>query len=217
MKSGEARNSSIAIADKPDTVDSKECADDTSFQVDEKVTSVNGPTPDEPPIAKADEAPVMPLPPPAKPEKHDPQGKSVHANDDDDDDFSLSDLDPPVFAPRTREHKELRLDRMNHTTQEDRWEIMCRPKKAPAGGVIATTSPPESRRASRVSPELERSLLERTRFELLAGNDYWMCTTCAIGVPSLSLPCGSCRQYISFVPLTIPEFDGESLLYWCLS
>lgn len=217
MKSGEARNSSIAIADKPDTVDSKECADDTSFQVDEKVTSVNGPTPDEPPIAKADEAPAMPLPPPAKPEKHDPQGKSVHANDDDDDDFSLSDLDPPVFAPRTREHKELRLDRMNHTTQEDRWEIMCRPKKAPAGGVIATTSPPESKRASRVSPEFERSLLERTRFELLAGNDYWMCTTCAIGVPSLSLPCGSCRQYISFVPLTIPEFDGESLLYWCLS
>ena len=167
-------------------------------------------------MTKVDDSktPTKPLPPPTKPhtssEKRDPQ-RDLDAKDDDD--FSLSDLDPPVFAPRTREHKELRLDRVNHTTYEDRWEIMRRPKKAAAAGVVATAPPPESERVSRVSPELERSLLERTRFELLSGNDYWMCTTCAIGVPSLSLPCGSCRQYISFVPLTIPEFDGESLLF----
>lgn len=196
MKSGEAEENNIEIADEPDTVDSKARADDTSCQIDEKATGGKGPTPstpDETPTAKADGSgkPILPLPPPTKPhmslEKQVPQRKLVDAKDDDDD-FSLSDLDPPVFAPRTREHKELRLDRMNHTTQEDRWEIMCRPKKPAAAGAVATSSPPEPERVSRVSPELERSLLERTRFELLAGNDYWMCTTCALGVPSLSLP-----------------------------
>ena len=54
---------------------------------------------------------------------------------------------------------------------------------------------------------LEMALLERTRYELLNGHDFWICTTCGIGVPSLTSPCGGCGQMISFVPLEIGEFE----------
>ena len=51
------------------------------------------------------------------------------------------------------------------------------------------------------------ALFERTRHELLNGRDFWMCTTCGIGVPSLTMPCGKCNKYISFVPLEVREFE----------
>ena len=51
------------------------------------------------------------------------------------------------------------------------------------------------------------ALLERTRYELLNGRDFWMCTNCAVGVPSLTMPCGKCHKKITFVPLEIEEFE----------
>ena len=53
----------------------------------------------------------------------------------------------------------------------------------------------------------ETALLERTRYELLNGRDFWMCTNCAVGVPSLTMPCGKCHKKITFVPLEIEEFE----------
>ena len=53
----------------------------------------------------------------------------------------------------------------------------------------------------------ETVLLERTRFELLNGRDFWMCTVCAIEMPSLTAPCGGCRKMIPFVPLEVGEFE----------
>ena len=50
-------------------------------------------------------------------------------------------------------------------------------------------------------------LLERTRFELLNGRDFWICTVCEIAMPSLTAPCGGCQKMISFVPLEIGEFE----------
>ena len=38
-------------------------------------------------------------------------------------------------------------------------------------------------------------------------NDFWICTRCVIGVPSLLMPCGRCHSNISFIPLTMPEFE----------
>lgn len=53
----------------------------------------------------------------------------------------------------------------------------------------------------------EEALLERTRYELLNGRDFWICTRCAIAMPSLTSPCGRCRRMISFVPLEVGEFE----------
>jgi hypothetical protein len=53
----------------------------------------------------------------------------------------------------------------------------------------------------------EDALLERTRYELLNGNDFWICTDCVVGVPSVLMPCGRCHTTIPFVPLTMPEFE----------
>lgn len=58
-----------------------------------------------------------------------------------------------------------------------------------------------------VSTSSEIALLERTRYELLNGRDFWICTDCAIGVPSLTTPCGNCKRMIRFVPLEIEEFE----------
>ena len=51
------------------------------------------------------------------------------------------------------------------------------------------------------------ALLERTRYELLNGRDFWICTRCVIGIPSIKNPCAKCRRMISFVPLDIKEFE----------
>lgn len=53
----------------------------------------------------------------------------------------------------------------------------------------------------------ETVLLERTRFELLNGREFWICTVCEIAMQSLTAPCGGCRKMISFVPLEIREFE----------
>ena len=54
----------------------------------------------------------------------------------------------------------------------------------------------------------EHALLEKTRCELLNGNDFWWCPRCAVGVPSLALACGECNDTISFVPLELEEFES---------
>jgi hypothetical protein len=53
----------------------------------------------------------------------------------------------------------------------------------------------------------EQSLLERTRYELLNGRDFWICTHCVIAIPSITIPCGNCKRMISFVPLEMEEFE----------
>ena len=53
----------------------------------------------------------------------------------------------------------------------------------------------------------ERAMLERTRYELLNGRDFWICAHCAIAIPSLTTPCGNCKRMITFVPLEVSEFE----------
>ena len=53
----------------------------------------------------------------------------------------------------------------------------------------------------------EIEMLERTRHELLNGRDFWICTACAVSVPSLTQPCGKCHKMITFVPLEVEEFE----------
>ena len=50
-------------------------------------------------------------------------------------------------------------------------------------------------------------LIERTRCELLHGNDRWICIDCGIMVSSLTMACGMCGKNISFIPLEYPEFE----------
>eukprot|EP00970_Alexandrium_tamarense_P009971 scaffold1971_cov264-Alexandrium_tamarense.AAC.1 len=50
-------------------------------------------------------------------------------------------------------------------------------------------------------------LIERTRCELLHGNDRWICIDCGIMVSSLTMACGMCGEKISFIPLEYPEFE----------
>lgn len=52
------------------------------------------------------------------------------------------------------------------------------------------------------------AMLEMTRYNLLSGQDCWICTSCSVIVPSLTMPCGVCNMYISFVPLEMKEFEG---------
>ncbi len=53
----------------------------------------------------------------------------------------------------------------------------------------------------------EDDLNERTRQELLKGNDLWICTSCMVNVTSLLMQCERCHSKVSFVPLTMPEFE----------
>lgn len=53
---------------------------------------------------------------------------------------------------------------------------------------------------------LETALLAKTRHELLNGRDFWICTHCFIGIPSLTAPCGGCSRLVEFVPLSVQEF-----------
>lgn len=46
-----------------------------------------------------------------------------------------------------------------------------------------------------------------TRNALRRGRDFWMCSHCNIGIPSLSMPCGMCRRRFSRAVLEGKEFD----------
>lgn len=84
--------------------------------------------------------------------------------------------------------------------KEDRSEE----EEGSASGSVAIVHNHQAKDASAVS---KTALLERTRQELLNGNDCWICTDCCVTVPSLATPCGSCKKSISFVPLEHREFE----------
>jgi hypothetical protein len=133
------------------------------------------------------------------------------------DEFSFSQLEVPdqsVLDQRAvRREKQLNAlsgnnldedDDDHHHRLEENW------KCAKCGGINrpSATSRCTTCQAYRVEENAsEDALLERTRYDLLNGNDFWICTRCVIGVPSLLMPCGRCHSNISFIPLTMPEFE----------
>ncbi len=46
-----------------------------------------------------------------------------------------------------------------------------------------------------------------TRNAVRHGRDFWMCSHCNIGIPSLSMPCGMCRRRISSAVFEGNEFN----------
>ena len=133
------------------------------------------------------------------------------------DEFSFSQLEVPdqsVLDQRALRREEqlnalsgnnLDEDDDDHNTRlEENWECAkCGGLNRPSATSRCTTC--QSYRVEKNASE--DALLERTRYELLNGNDFWICTSCVIGVPSLRMPCGRCHSSIPFVPLTMPEFE----------
>ena len=130
--------------------------------------------------------------------------------------FSLGDLEVPsqsVLEQRAARREELLDERLlgldgdedDHNDHlEENWKCAkCGGFNRPSAKSRCTTC--QSYRVEE-NPS-EDALLERTRYELLSGNDFWICTSCVIGVPSLLMPCGRCQKNINFVPLTMPEFE----------
>ncbi|KAL7453974.1 hypothetical protein ACHAWC_005605, partial [Mediolabrus comicus] len=130
--------------------------------------------------------------------------------------FSLGDLEVPsqsVLEQRAARREELLDERLlgldgdedDHNDHlEENWKCAkCGGFNRPSAKSRCTTC--QSYRVEE-NPS-EDALLERTRYELLSGNDFWICTSCVIGVPSLLMPCGRCHSNINFVPLTMPEFE----------
>ena len=50
-------------------------------------------------------------------------------------------------------------------------------------------------------------MLALTRYQLLSGQDCWICTSCSVVVSSLTMSCGVCKMHPSFVPLEFREFE----------
>ena len=133
------------------------------------------------------------------------------------DEFSFSELEVPdqsVLDQRAiRREKQLNAlsgnnldedDDDHHHRLEENWKCAeCGGLNRPSATSRCTTC--QSYRVEKNASE--DALLERTRYDLLNGNDFWICTDCVIGVPSLLMPCGRCHSNISFVPLTMPEFE----------
>ncbi|KAL3776861.1 hypothetical protein ACHAWO_000589 [Cyclotella atomus] len=69
-------------------------------------------------------------------------------------------------------------------------------------------SPQLSDLLKRDAPQFKNTtaMLEMTRYKLLSGQDCWICTSCSVIVPSLTMICGVCKRYPSFVPLEMNEF-----------
>ena len=135
------------------------------------------------------------------------------------DEFSLSQLDVPgeteLDARALRREEQLNARRLigcqfhgNDDThipglEESNWK--CARCEAPNYSTSVRCSTCQFPRVEK--NDSEDALLERTRYELLNGNDFWICTSCVVGVPSVLMPCGRCHTTIPFVPLTMPEFE----------
>lgn len=134
------------------------------------------------------------------------------------DEFSLSQLDVPgeteLDARALRREEQLNARRLigcqfheNDDThpglEESNWK--CAKCEAQNYSTSLRCSTCEFHRVEK--NDSEEALLERTRYELLNGNDFWICTSCVVGVPSVLMPCGRCHTNIDFVPLTMPEFE----------
>ena len=120
-----------------------------------------------------------------------------------DDSISWSELGPQASPPVKREpEREKRLDARVSYCEQTYWRC------SHCGGLNSPTARCGTcRRFEDRKHTSETVLLERTRFELLNGRDFWICTVCEIAMPSLTAPCGRCRKMISFVPLDIGEFE----------
>ncbi|KAL9189806.1 hypothetical protein ACHAXT_009481 [Thalassiosira profunda] len=125
-------------------------------------------------------------------------------DDKDDDDFSFSGLDKPTPPNKFDGQRELIVNAEDlaegPSSVGTRWRC----------GQCGDLNPPNSRCSTcrNVGDNAsELALLERTRYELLNGRDFWICTRCEIEIPSVASPCGGCNRTISFVPLEIEEFE----------
>jgi hypothetical protein len=69
-------------------------------------------------------------------------------------------------------------------------------------------SPQPSPILRRDAPQFKNTtaMLEMTRYNLLSGQDCWICLSCSIIVPSLTMTCGVCNKHPTFVPLEMNEF-----------
>ena len=120
-----------------------------------------------------------------------------------DDGLSWSELGPQVSPLVKRDpEREKRLDARVSYCEQTYWRCShCGGLNSPTARCGTCRRFEDRKRTS------ETALLERTRFELLNGRDFWICTVCEIAMPSLTAPCGGCRKMISFVPLEIGEFE----------
>mmetsp|Transcript_12702 Transcript_12702/g.22260 ORF Transcript_12702/g.22260 Transcript_12702/m.22260 type:complete len:1148 (-) Transcript_12702:749-4192(-) len=143
--------------------------------------------------------------------KPDANREDEENNVDEDDDFNFSELEMPSapVADTIRPRRELRLDAAQLSSQT----TSCSSQKYWRCSRCEDLNSPKRRRCSTCrhfegeTGTLESALLERTRYELLNGRDFWICTRCVIGIPSIKNPCAKCRRMISFVPLDIKEFE----------
>jgi hypothetical protein len=134
-------------------------------------------------------------------------------DDDDDDEFSFSDLrHHESELGRTAQQREIQLDLQTANDASPQssahWKCLrCENLNTPQSRCcsICRYRYDEYKRSTTTYSEV--SLLERTRYELLNGRDFWICTHCVIAIPSLTMPCGKCKRMISFVPLDMQEFE----------
>lgn len=132
---------------------------------------------------------------------------TVDSIDDDehDDEFSFANLDlreTPLEYIRPR--REIQLVGQPASGCQTYWRCsQCEILNVPKSRFCSTCRYQfdDERRTSNMA------LLERTRYELLNGRDFWICTHCVIAIPSITMPCGKCKRMISFVPLEIGEFE----------
>ena len=61
--------------------------------------------------------------------------------------------------------------------------------------------------STNTNPASKKVMLTLTRYQLLSGQDCWICTACSIVVPSLTMSCGLCQRHPTFVPLEMGEFE----------
>ena len=120
-----------------------------------------------------------------------------------DDCLSWSELEPQVSPLVMRDpEREKRLDARVSYCEQTYWRCShCGGLNSPSARCGTCRRFKDRKRTS------ETVLLERTRFELLNGREFWICTVCEIAMPSLRAPCGGCGKMISFVLLEIGEFE----------
>ena len=134
-------------------------------------------------------------------------------DDDDDDEFSFSDLrHHESELSSTAQQREIRLDLQTANDASPQssahWKCLrCENLNTPQSRCCSICRCHYDEYKRSTSTYSEVSLLERTRYELLNGRDFWICTHCVIAIPSLTMPCGKCKRMISFVPLDMQEFE----------
>mmetsp|Transcript_4403 Transcript_4403/g.9757 ORF Transcript_4403/g.9757 Transcript_4403/m.9757 type:complete len:1123 (+) Transcript_4403:109-3477(+) len=143
-------------------------------------------------------------------DKSDTKPKLDAEKSDEDDDFSFSELELSAAkrGDSIRLRRELELDTcLSSSSRDNQKHWRC----SRCGDINSSKRSRCStcRKIEGFNGKISESLLlEQTRRELLNGHDFWICTRCVIGIPSLTVPCGGCQKMISFVPLDITEFEA---------